>query len=194
MAKAKTNKDEKFQNVEFDLFGALKALDKKDYDYYDSLTTEQKKKFAPYMMLMWMSTVTSTKLQKEYVLRTNKLANLHFFSEGVQKNPKLQWLMLCAASPGKGEQYHKWIPHIREKLSKLQDNVKNDEILEYYKKLYPSIDQKLLNEVVDTHEKVHAKKMFLGQQFPNLKFDEIELLEKLITDKDIEKYKEQNGE
>lgn len=194
MAKAKTPKDEKFENIEFDLFAALKALDKKDYDYYDRLTAEQKKKFAPYMMLMWMSTVTSPRMQKEYVTRTNKLANLHFFNENIQQNPKLQWLMLCSASPGKGEQYHKWIPHIREKLGKLQDHIKNDEIKEYYTKIYPNIDKELIKEITDTHTKLHKTKMYLAEQYPNMKYDEIDLLTRIITDADIENHKKENGE
>lgn len=194
MAKAKVNKEEQFTDVKFDLFAALKALDKKDYDYYDKLTVEQKKKFAPYMMLMWMSTVTNQRHQKDYLLQTNKIANRYFFNENIQKHPKLQWLMLCASSPLKGEQYHKWIPHIREKISKLQDTITADELSEYYKKIYPSADSELIQEIVSEHCKSHNTKVYIGQNFPNMKFDEIELLNKLVTDKDIEKHKQENGE
>lgn len=194
MARAKVNKEEKFENTEFDLFSALKALDRKDYGYYDKLTVEQKKKFAPYMMLMWMSAVSNLRYQKEYLLNTNKTANLYFFNENIQKHPKLQWLMLCASSPLKGEQYHKWIPHIREKLSKLQDNIKGDELKEYYLKVYPQADEELQKEIVQIHTTLHIKKMYIGKQFPNLKFDEIELLSKITTDDDIEKHKQENGE
>jgi hypothetical protein len=49
--------DEKFQNIDFDLFEALSALDRKDYGYLDRLTEEQQKKFVPYMMTHWMSAV-----------------------------------------------------------------------------------------------------------------------------------------
>lgn len=194
MAKKAIPTDEKFEKQEFDLFGALKALDKKDYEYYDRLTSEQKKKFVPYMMLMWMSSVTSPRMQKDYLIKTNKIANIHFFNENVQQHPKLQWLMLCAASPGKGEQYHKWIPHIREKISKLQDHIKNDELKEYYTKVYPNIDKELIKEIVNTHAKLHKTKMYLAEQYPNLKFDEIDLLSQLISDADIENHKKENGE
>jgi len=194
MTKAKIPIDQQFEKVKFDLFEALAALDRKDYDYYETLTSEQKKKFSAYMMLMWMSTVSNVRFQKDYILNTNKIANIYFFSETVQKHPKLQWLMLCASSPLKGKQYHKWIPHIRESISKLQDNIKKDELEEYYKKVYPTADAELLHEIVSVHTNQHNTKMYLGQQFPNMKFDEIELLSKLITDNDIEKHKKENGE
>jgi hypothetical protein len=57
MAKEKVATDEKFDKQDFDLFEALSALDKKDYGYYDRLTTEQQKKFVPFMMLHWMSAI-----------------------------------------------------------------------------------------------------------------------------------------
>ena len=193
MAKAKTPTDEKFEKIDFDLFAALDALDRKDYDYYDRLTAEQQKKFAPYMMLMWMSTVSNQHIQKEYILKTNKIANTYFFNDNVKKHPKLQWLMLCASSPLKGKQYHKWIPHIRDALSKLHENIKGDEIKDYYKKLYPQATKDLLDEIVQEHTTLHKTKMYIGQQFPNMKFDEIELLRKLITDEDIEAHKKESG-
>jgi hypothetical protein len=35
--------------------------------------------------------------------------------------------------------------------------------------------------------------MYLADKFPELKFDEIELLSDIITDKDIAKYEEDSG-
>ena len=43
--------DEKLEKQDFNLFEAIAAIDKKDYDYYDRLTPEQQKKFVPFMML-----------------------------------------------------------------------------------------------------------------------------------------------
>ena len=47
MAKEKVSADEKFQNQDFDLFEALNAIDKKDYNWYQKLSDDQKKKFVP---------------------------------------------------------------------------------------------------------------------------------------------------
>ena len=109
----KTPVDEKFENVDFDLFEALSSMDKKDYGYYDRLTEEQQKKFVHYMMMHWMSAIKSSgELGAYYLMNTDYTANKYFFNEYVQKHPKLQWLMLCASSPGMGKQFHQWIPHL----------------------------------------------------------------------------------
>lgn len=194
MAKEKLSKDEKLEKQDFDLFEALAAIDKKDYSYYDRLTHEQQKRFVPFMMLHWVSAVKGNgELQSYYLQSTDYHANLHLFNENVQKHPKLQWLMLCAASPGLGKQFHQWIPHIRERVSKLKENPTTKEIKEYYKKLYPKAtdgDLKLITEVfVDNHR----KKMYVANKFPELKFDEIDLLAELITDEDIESYEKAFG-
>jgi hypothetical protein len=101
--------------------------------------------------------------------------------------------MLCAASPGIGKQFHQWIPHIRDRVNRLKESPKNKEIKEYFKKVYPKTsdgDLTLLSEVyVDNHK----RKMYLADKFPSLKFDEIELLNDLITDQDIEEYEEASG-
>ena len=108
--KKKTKTDEKFEKQDLNLFEALAALDKKDYDYYDKLTEEQKKKFVPYMMTLWMSSIKgNANLQGYYVRNTEYTANKHLFDEHVQKHPKLQWLMATTVSPGLGTFRHQWI-------------------------------------------------------------------------------------
>ena len=54
MARVKTPVDEKFEKQDFNLFEAIAAIDKKDYGYYDRLTTEQQRKFVPFMMVHWI--------------------------------------------------------------------------------------------------------------------------------------------
>lgn len=194
MAKEKLSKDEKFEKVDFDLFDALSALDKKDYGYYDRLTEDQQKKFVPYMMLMWMSAIKgSSALSGYYVMNTEYAANKHFFNENVQKHPKLQWLMLCSASPGLGKQFHQWIPHISSGVSKLKTNAKIKEIKEYYAKIYPKTDDKTLHEFAEAFVSDHKRKVYLAEVFPNLKIEDIEVLNQLITEQDIEQYERDRG-
>jgi hypothetical protein len=186
--------DEKFDSQDFDLFEALKALDKKDYAYYDRLSPEQQKKFVPYMMLLWMSaTKGSEGVQRYYIMAVNEYANKYFFSELVQKHPKLQWLMLCAASPGLGSQFHQWIPNIKERVSKLQEPAKLKDIKEYYKKIYPKASNDDVHAVSEAFVIEHKKKCYLASKFPNMKFDDIELLSDLVTDQDIAEYERESG-
>jgi hypothetical protein len=194
MAKEKLSADEKFEKVEFDLFDAIAAIDRKDYSYYDRLTPEQQKKFVPFMMLHWISAIKGSEgLSRYYVMSTNEYANKYLFNENVIKHPKLQWLMLCSASPGMGKQFHQWIPHIRERISKLKESPKTKEIKDYYKKIYPKSSDSDLNLVTDVFVDNHRKKMYIAAKFPEMKFDEIELLSEIITDEDIKKYEESFG-
>lgn len=194
MAKEKLSADEKFTGQDFDLFDALAAIDKKDYSYYDRLTSEQRKKFVPFMMLHWISAVrASADVQSYYLQSTEYHANKYLFNEAVQKHPKLQWLMLCAASPGLGKQFHQWIPHIRERVTRLLDSPKQKEIKEYFKKIYPKTNDGDLTLLSEVYVDSHKKKMYLAKKFPELKFDEIELLSDLTTDEDIKQYEEDWG-
>lgn len=194
MARESLSKDEKFENIEFDLFEALAAIDRKDYTYYDRLTPEQQKKFVPFMLIHWVSAIKgSSELQSYYLQSTDYHANKYLFNESVQKNPKLQWLMLCAASPGLGKQFHQWIPHIRDRVTKLKEKPKSKEIKDYFKKIYPKSNDSDLNVITEVFIDSHRKKMYLANRFPELKFDEIELLSELVTDKDIEDYEKELG-
>lgn len=194
MAKEKLSQDEKFEKIDFDLFEALAAIDRKDYSYYDRLTPEQQKKFVPFMLIHWVSAIKgNSELQNYYLQSTEYHANKYLFNENIQKNPKLQWLMLCAASPGLGKQFHQWIPHIKERVAKLKDQAKAKDIKEYYKKIYPTSSSQDIDIVTQVFIDNHKKKMYLAEKFPELKFDEIELLSDLVTNKEIEEYEEALG-
>lgn len=196
MAKAKTPSDEKLEDQDFDLFGALSAIEKKDYGYYDRLNDEQKKKFNPFMMIKWFTYINTnnTQLEQFYLLSANEYVNKYLFNENVYEHPKLIWLMLCAASPGTGKFVKRsWIPQIREKVSQLREACTEKEIKEYYSKTYPNSDKEVLDEVSKFFTVQQNKKYYLAQKFPNLKYDEIEVLASTITDEDIEQYEKDSG-
>lgn len=195
MAKQTVPTDEKFDNVDFDLFKALEALDRKDYGYYDRLTEDQKKKFSPYMLIQWMATVikTSSDIQDYYVRSVDYFANVHLLNENVSQHPKLAWLMLCSASPDKGKQFHKWIPQIKERVYKLKDQAKSKDIKEYFTKLYPNASSSDIKELTQAYVEDQHKQFYIGTQFPDMKYDEIRLLSELISDEDIENYEKSLG-
>ena len=187
-------KDEQLENQNLDLFEVLAAMDRKDYGYYDRLSDEQKKKFAPYVLVQWMSSIKANSgLSAYYLMNTDYMANKHLLNEHVSKNPKLQWLMLCAASPGMGKQFHQWIPNISVKVSKLQENAKLKDIKDYYTKIYPKANSEDIQAVSEAFVDVHKKKMFLAERYPHMKFEDIELLAEMITYEDIEQYKRDSG-
>ena len=112
----------------------MSQFDKKNRDFYDSLTEEERKKFSTYLMVRWGSSVNgSTDLQHFYLVATNERLNKHFFT--LHKHPKLQWLMATTVSPNLGNMRHNWIspkkkeptPH-KKMLKELYPNMKEDEI------------------------------------------------------------------
>jgi len=194
MATKKTPVEEKFEKQDFDLFDALIALDKKDYSYIDRLTEEQQRKFVPYMMTHWMSQIKANSgLQAYYVRSVDYHANIHLFNENVQKHPKLQWLMLCASSPGLGKQFHQWIPHLSTKVSQLKETPKEKDVKDYFGKVYPKTDDGSLQEISKEFVNEHKKKTYIAKQYPDLKYTDIELLSSLVTEEDIRRYEEDRG-
>ena len=86
----------------------MKMFDHKVRDFYDDLSDDERKKFAPFLMIRWGSAVEGSRdLQEFYVISTNERLNKHFFNVG--KHPKLQWLMATSVSPGLGTPRHPWI-------------------------------------------------------------------------------------
>lgn len=190
----KTSSDEKFQDIDFPLFDAIAAIDRKDYYYFDSLTAEQQKKFVPWMLLHWISSVkANTSLQQFHLLSTEEFANKHMFNENISNHPKLQWMMMCAAGLGQGKQFHQWIPHIKEKVSKLKEKAVTKDIHEYYTKIYKNLSENELKELSKAFVKEQTRKVYLAETFPNLKFDELEILNDIVTDDEIKKYQEETG-
>lgn len=192
--KKQTSTDEKFEKQDFDLFEALAALDRKDYNYFDKLTEEQQKKFVPYMMLLWMSCIKGNEsIQRYYLMAVNEYANKHFFDEHIMKHPKLQWMMLCTSSPGVGKQFHQWIPHLSSKITNLKDIVKTKEIKEYYNKIYPKTSNNDLELLAEAFVEEHNKKVYLANKFPELKISDIEVLSQFVSKDDIDNYERELG-
>lgn len=115
----------------------LAAMDRKDRDFYDNLDDELKKKFSPFLMLKYNASVYGTpELEHYYIASTNHYANMYMFE--LAKHPKLQWLMLTAASPGAGTQNHRWIKAkpkpknvsapIKKQLVELFPQMKDDDL------------------------------------------------------------------
>lgn len=88
-----------------DIRTEMAAFDRKDRDFYDSLSADELKKFSTYLMLRWGSSVQgSSELQAYYLRATNENLNINFFD--LSRHPKLQWLLCTTVSPGMGIQRH----------------------------------------------------------------------------------------
>jgi hypothetical protein len=108
-----------------DLFNqVLPAIDRKDYNFYDNLTDEQKKEFKQQSILhmRWGCSldVDDRILQHYYVASFNHRANKNFFN--VYNHPKLQWLLIAASSPKLGKYRRKWLG--KKKAKDPKDDIK----------------------------------------------------------------------
>jgi hypothetical protein len=133
----------------------MAQLDKKNRDFYDSLTDEERKKFSNYLMIRWSSAVHgSREIQEYYVQSCNHYLNKHFFA--INRHPKLQWLGATAVSPGMGTLKHQWISpkkkesgsnEIKKNLMELMPTSKMSDI----DTLSRLIDKKELREHLRNH-------------------------------------------
>jgi len=114
----------------------MTQFDRKNREFYNDLSDEERKKFSNYLMIRWGSAVQgSRELQEFYVIATNQRLNRHFFS--VNRHPRLQWLMSTTVSPGLGAQRHVWIAPrkkesgataMRRQLAEIYPHLRDDEL------------------------------------------------------------------
>ena len=186
--------DEKFTDVDVDLFEILLAIDKKDYGYYDRLNAEQQKKVALFILVHWTSAVKASSAIQGYYLRSVDFhANKYLFNENVMKHPKLIWLMLCASSPGLGKQFHQWIPHIKPKVSLLQDHANLADMKTYFAKVYPKAESSDITEISKEFVRDQKRKCYLATVYPNMKHTDLETLNAIVSDADINEYEKDRG-
>lgn len=134
----------------------MAQFDRKNRDFYDELDDQEKKKFSPWLMIRYGSTVQgSPAMQGYYVSSCNENLNKNFYNISTKEHKKFQWLMATTVSPNLGNQYHQWIPPKKKTtdnkavnfLSKIHPHLKEDEI-------------RLLAEINDPAElKAYAKEM-----------------------------------
>ncbi len=112
----------------------MREFDRKNRQFYDDLTDEEKKKFSPYLMIRWGSAVEgSRELQEFYVIATNERLNKHFFNVNTARHKKLQWLMATSVSPGMGTYRHTWIPPKKKEAGASTKRKQLAEIFPHYR-------------------------------------------------------------
>ena len=91
------------------LDNVLPAIDRKDRAWWETLTPAQQKKFPAWLYMRYSSNVEgNADLTGYYLMAVNETVNKRF--NAIKHHPKLQYLLMTAASPGLGRQRHGWIP------------------------------------------------------------------------------------
>ena len=99
MAAAKTHK--------LDLGQTLYAIDRHDLDYYNRLTDDEKKSYAPLVLMRFMSSLNGQNPNAAYaVMAVNDLVNIGFWT--LTKYPDLQHQLLCLTGLG-DKQFRPWL-------------------------------------------------------------------------------------
>jgi hypothetical protein len=119
-----------------DIGNEMRQFDRKNRTFYDELSEEERKKFSPFLMIRWGSSVDGGRdLQEFYLIATNERLNKNFFD--LSKHPKLQWLLATTVSPDMGTFRHNWISNKkkqagdakkRKQLAEMFPTYKDDEI------------------------------------------------------------------
>lgn len=133
----------------------MAQFDRKNRDFYDSLNDEEKKKFAPFLMIRWGSAVGgNADLQAYYLMSCNERLNKHFFEISASKHKKLQWLLATTVSPGMGNQYHQWI--------KLGKKTTDNKSIKFLRELHPHLKEDDLKLLADINDKDDLKEYAKG--------------------------------
>ena len=115
----------------------MAAADRKDRDYYDSFDSEEKKKFAPFLMIRWTSSVKgNADMQAYYLMSVNERLNKNFF-----------WLLTTTVSPGMGNQFHQWIAPKKKES--------NNKAVKFLRQIFPERSEKdleLMAQINDTRD------------------------------------------
>ncbi len=89
-----------------DIFATLRALDRKDYNYLDRLTPEERKGFVPRTVLRWMG--STERLEEYHIAAVNEIANVNF--DDLYHYPDLQYRLLAAAGSGAPQRRPPFLP------------------------------------------------------------------------------------
>ena len=86
--------------AKLDIQRELRAVDQKDYNFYNRLTDEERKAFSPYILMRYTSNVQLDKdIQEWFIETTNEMVNKHHWT--LSKNHKsLLWKLFAATGTG----------------------------------------------------------------------------------------------
>lgn len=104
---------------ELELPAVLKAIDLKNYGFYDTLTDKQKKEFTAFVMMRFISNAPGDRdIQEWFVEMTNEFVNKNYWT--ISKHAGLTW-KLCAAVGTGVPTFHKYLSTKKIELDKFEN-------------------------------------------------------------------------
>jgi len=138
--------------AKLDIKRELKAVDSKEYNFYDNLTPEERKAFSPYILMRYTSNVQGDQdIQEWFVEMTNECVNKHHWT--LSKNHKpLLWKLFAATGAGIPV-YHPYLAQGKKekanKIEKLLVEIYPTHKLEDVKLLASMMSKEDCNELFD---------------------------------------------
>jgi hypothetical protein len=105
--------------AKLDIKRELQAVNNKNYDFYDNLTDEEKKAFAPYILMRYISNPQNKDAQEWCVERANEFVNKDHWTLSKGHKPLL-WKLYAAAGLGMSLNYQYLAAGKKEKANKIE--------------------------------------------------------------------------
>lgn len=130
-----------------DIFETLAAIDRRNFDYFEKLSDEQRKGFAPPVVLKWVAGVEGP-MAEQYLWLTNQQVNVNFWD--IYEHPELQFKLMASVGRGRNQR-HKWIALPKTKS-------KTDKISVFLSQYWPDANDEELGIILNqyTHETFSA--------------------------------------
>ena len=124
----------------------MRAIDQRDRGWWDSLTEEEQKKIAIFVLMRYTSAVQTKNpdIEYHYLALTNELVNKHY--NILRRDVQLQHKLLQCVGLGT-TQFHPWIPPSKQRKSKAGKLVK------WLQEIYPIYNDEELELLVSTNDK-----------------------------------------
>jgi hypothetical protein len=138
--------------AKLDIKRELRAVDTREYEFYDSLTDEEKKAFSPFILMRYASNVQGDQdLQAWFLETTNEYVNKNHWI--LSKNHKpLLWKLFAATGVGQS-MYHPYLAAGKKgkanKIEKLLAEIYPARKLEDIKTLASMMNKDDINELFD---------------------------------------------
>lgn len=125
-----------------DIKDEMYAADFQQFSFYEKLSDEQKKAFAPLLAMKWLSVVEDRSgLSEYYICMTNELVNIGFWE--ITKHPELQWKLMAAVGSG-SYQKHGWIPMAKSRKA-------SNKLDKFFLSRHPGLNSMELKIIKDRH-------------------------------------------
>lgn len=139
-------------------YKVLPAVHKNQYNFFDTLTPQEKKGYVPYMILRNLST-TQDRTHTEFLLNTNELLNTDFWV--LSEHPEFVHMLSCVISTisgGNNLTQHVYTPPVKK--------AKANKLASFFLKMNPNLNEVEINLLTTYYDKNKFKELLntLGLQ------------------------------